>query len=247
MRVEATPAEVSTLRWEEFSRVFAANHKQGEHVAIVGPTGGGKSVLALSLAKIVAARRANDGRPTRVVVFATKPRDDTVSSLGWPLIKKWPPSYGQEHGIVWPRPGGDPDTIAAKQRAVFRPLLGAIYHEGGQTLVIDEAAYFEETPPNGLGLSAAMAQYWTSARSLKLTLIAATQRPRHVTRSMWSEPSWVFILRPEDEDDLLRVAQLSGAKHQVLELVPELGGHEFLCVRRKRGEGRRQLYISKVE
>lgn len=232
------------IRWEKLERIFARQHKQGEHVAIVGQTGSGKSVLGLRLCQVIARRKSTDGLPARVVVFATKPRDDTVTALGWPVIKKWPPSYGQEHCIIWPK-GGEPDTMAARQRRIFRPLMTRIFHEGGQTLYIDEASYFEESLPNGLGLAATMNQYWTSARSLKLTLIAGTQRPRHVTRSMWSEPSWLFIFAPDDEDDLTRVAQLSGVKRQVLEIAPTLGGHEFICIHRPRG-GTKKIYVSKV-
>lgn len=236
---------VTVVRWDDFSRIFAKAHKQGEHVGIVGQTGSGKSVLGLSLCKIISKRRANDGRPARVVVLATKPRDDTVSALGWPVVKKWPPSYGQEHCIVWPR-GGSPSTVAQRQRQIFRPLLDTIYGEGGQTLYIDEASYFERPIPDGLGLSSTMEQYWTSARSLLLTLIAGTQRPRHVSRSMWSEPSWIFVFAPDDEDDLRRVAEMSGAKAQVLEIAQNLGPHECLCVRRQRGT-EKQLYVTKVE
>lgn len=233
------------VAWEDFERIFSREQKQGEHVAIVGQTGSGKSVLGLSLSKIIAKRKARDGLPSRVVVFATKPRDATVSALGWPVIKKWPPSYGQEHCIVWPR-SGNPETEVKLQRQVFRPLLNTIYHEGGQTVCIDEAGYFEDAPPDGLGLKATIQKYWTSARALNVTLIAGTQRPRNVTRSMWSEPSFIFIFPPDDEDDLIRVAQLSGAKNSVLAIVPQLGAHEFLCICRQRRKSEKRLYISKV-
>lgn len=228
--------------------MFKKDHKQGEHVAIVGPTGSGKSVLLIALCEVIATRKGKDGRPARVVIFGTKTRDDTLTKLtarGWPVIKKWPPSYGQEHCIVWPK-GGDPETKTARQRAVFRPLLNTIFHEGGQTLGLDEESDFERSQPDGFGLAGLMERYWTESRGNKVTLIAGTQRPRHVSRSMWSEPSWVFIYPPEDDDDLKRVAELSGAKQQVLELVDDLGGHEFLCVRRKRSEGVKKIYISKV-
>src|SRR2546423_7655276 len=99
-RVPEKPAPFTVVRWEKFAPVFAKAHTQGEHVAIVGQTGSGKSVLGLSLCKIIAKRRGRDGRPARVVVLATKPRDDTITSLGWPTVKKWPPSYGQEHCVV---------------------------------------------------------------------------------------------------------------------------------------------------
>lgn len=242
--VEATAPEFTVLPWEEFAEMFSREHKQGEHVAIVGPTGSGKSVLGLSLCQIVGARMGKDRRPSRVVVLATKPRDDTVTALGWPVVKRWPPAYGQEHCVVWPRKG-TPSTIAAQQRRVFSPLLDVIYQEGGQTVYIDEAGYFEVALPKGLGLASTMEQYWTAARANKITLIAGTQRPRHVTRSMWSEPSWVCVFAPEDEDDLKRVAELSGAKDAVLEITSQLGGHEFVCVRRQRGTGKK-LYVSKV-
>jgi energy-coupling factor transporter ATP-binding protein EcfA2 len=241
---ETQVSNLQVVPWERLAKIFARTHKQGEHIAIVGQTGSGKSVLGLSLCQIIGKRKGKDGRPSRVVVFATKPRDDTVTAIGWPTVKKWPPSYGQEHCVIWPK-GGDPETMAQRQRAVFRPLMRVIFHEGGQTLYIDEASYFEENLPNGLGLAPTMNQYWTSARSLKLTLIAGTQRPRHVTRSMWSEPSWLFVFAPDDEDDLRRVAEMSGARRQVLEVAPELGGHEFLCIHRPRG-GTKKLYVSKV-
>jgi energy-coupling factor transporter ATP-binding protein EcfA2 len=226
--------------------MFQTSHKQGEHVAVVGQTGSGKSVVLLELAKIIGRRPGKDRRPARVVVLGTKPRDDTLSALGWPVIKKWPPAYGQEHCVVWPR-GGGASSMAPRQRRVFDPLLDVIYQEGGQTVVIDEAAYFERPLPKGLGMESTMEQYWSAGRSNKLTLLAATQRPRNVTRLMWSEPSWILIFPPDDVDDLKRVAELSGAKESVMETVDLLGGYEFLCVRRQRSNKTKSLYVSKVQ
>lgn len=245
MGPERTVTAPSVLPWESFREVFARGHKQGEHVSIVGRTGSGKSVLELELARVLAGRRTRQGRPASVTVLVTKPRDDEVARLGWPVLKSWPPSYGQEANVVWPK-ASKPSTAARDQRAVFRPLLDAIYHEGGQTVCIDEAAYFEAPPPDGLGLRGTMTHYWSSARSLKLTLVAATQRPRRVSVSMWSEPSWLFCFYVKDRDDLKRVADLSGVREEVLELVPRLGGFEFLCIRRQ-ADGTEALYVSRVE
>jgi hypothetical protein len=239
--------EFTVLQWQDFQAMFLESHKQGEHVSIVGPTGSGKTVVGLEVCKMVGSRTATNKRPSPVTVLCYKPRDDTMreilSEKEWPEIRKWPPSYGQEHCIVWVRKGGVP-----RQRAVFIPLLDMIYQEGGQSVYIPEAAHFERKPPDGLGMGGKMTEFWSAARSNKLTVISDTQRPRYVTRSMWTEPAWIVIFPPDDEDDLKSVAALSGRKMDVYRIVGNLGEHEFLCIRRQRGGGgQRALYVSRVD
>lgn len=227
--------EVPRVRWAELCPWFAAEHKLGEHVAIEGPNGSGKSVLALLLLEERGKRQTVQRRPVSITILAVKPRDRTLALLGWRRmrdLRDWPPPFGDEQVILWPT-YGDPSTVAGRQRAVFEPALREIMGSGNQIVYVDEAAYFEEPMPNGLGLHALLNQFWYMSRANGVSLWAATQRPRRVSRSMWSEPYWLFIFRPEDEDDLKRVAQLSGFKELVLEVVPELGTHEFLLLRRR--------------
>jgi hypothetical protein len=63
---------------------------------------------------------------------------------------------------------------------------------------------------------------------------------------MWSEPAWLIIFHIEDLRDLKVVAEASGRYYDIMRIVPQLGGHEFLCIRRQR-KGDRDLYVSKVE
>lgn len=226
---------VPRVPWLEVESYFAEHHELGEHVAIEGPTGSGKSVLSLLLLKARGMRQTVNGRPVSITVMAVKPRDRTLSLLGWrrmTTLADWPPPYGDEQVILWPT-YGDPATVAARQRAVFEPALREIMQSGNQIVYIDEVAYFEENPPNGLGLGSLLTQFWYMSRGNGVSLMGATQRPTRVSRSMWSEPYWLFIFRPEDEDDLKRVAELSGSKQLVLEIVPTLGTHEFLMLRRR--------------
>lgn len=247
------PATVTALPWEQFAAMFFEEHEPGEHCSIVGPTGSGKSVLGVFLARILGLRKTTDEkggyrRPARVTVFATKPRDRTISALGWPVIRSsrdWPPGHGKEHVIVWPRTP-DPGQAKIRARATIEPILRAIYQEGRQTIYVDEVATFTGRPPEGMGLRGLMAEFWQTGRSLELTVIAGTQRPVEVPRSMWSEPAWLFVFRLHDFDDLRRVGEIAGDRDELRAAVEHLGGHEFICVHRPRS-GERRMFASRVE
>ena len=200
----------------------------------------------LSLLMEVGERKMSDGRPLRVTVMAASPRDKTLTNLGWTRIAKedeWPPGYGDEHVIAWP-PYGDPSTVAQRQSDFFRPILAEIFKSGNQIVYIDEAAYFEAKPPNGLGLGSALDQYWRESRKLGVSLWAGTQRPVNVSRSMWSEPYWLLMFRPQDDEDLKVLADRSGQRDLVRDVLPTLGAHEFLLLRRRPDEF---AVISQVE
>jgi energy-coupling factor transporter ATP-binding protein EcfA2 len=239
-------SEVARVPWAELARTFRDEHRQGEHVAVVGQTGSGKTYLLLELAKLRGERVATDGRPSRVTVLVAKPRDATVDELlsGWPRIKSWPPGYGQEHVVVWP-PYGDPETAPARLRRVFGPLLSAIFAEGGQTVVIDEVAWFSDPEPDGMGLRSVVRQYFTLARGLDLSIFGGTQRPTHVPRPMWSEPKWLFLFAMHDFDDVRRLVEIGGNTKEIAAMVQGLGEHEFLLIRRKGGQ--LEFAISKVD
>lgn len=232
----STAAErVQVVPFERVADLFRTKHKLGEHVSCVGPNGSGKSTAMLALLKERGKRRAKDGRPTRIVIFGDKPRDSTLSGAGLERltnVKQWPPGHGQEHVIFWPT-YGDPHTAAARHRAAFRAVIQEIIASGNQIVYVDEAAYWSEPRPEGLGLSPLLSQCWQKMRASGISVVASTQRPRRVPIAMWSEPYWLVIFRPDDEEDLKRVAQLSGQKQLVLEIVPQLDAHEFLMLRRR--------------
>lgn len=243
------PPRVEVLPWEYFQEMFLSAYRVGEHCAIVGPNGSGKTLLGLELCKMIGARKQKgNGRPWPVTVLQYKPRDDTIALAipDWPVINKWPPKYGEEHCIVWPR-GFAPSEAARRQRAVFAPLLDKMYQEGGQCVFIPEAAYFERAAPAGLGLSGTMDQFWSTARSLNLSVVSDTQRPRKVTLLMWTEPAWLFVYRLKSRDDVKHIADLSGEQVGVWNVVPKLEEHEFLCIRNQQHSGEQHaLYVSRV-
>lgn len=248
-RVDPSPIQIERWPWEKVCTYFAETHKLGEHVSIEGPTGSGKSTLTRALMVERGMRRAKDGRPTRIVGLVTKRRDSTMSALltiGWKRITKledWPPAYGEEHTLAWPPPG-DLRNRGVRQAPFFEGILSEVEESGNQIVWINEAATFSLARPEGFGFRSYLNVYWKDERSNHVSLVAETQRPCDVPRPMWSEPWWLFLFRPEDEDDLKRVAELSGNKRMVLEVLPQLDTHEFLMMRRR---PERLAAISQVE
>lgn len=245
-RDRARSGDIARVDWERVAELFRRQHRLSEHVSCVGPNGSGKSTVMLALLAERGKRIAADGRPTRITVFGDKPRDATLTRTGWKRLtrlEQWPPGYGEEHVLVWPA-YKDPHTASANQRVIFRGVINEIIRSGNQIIYIDEAAYWTEYRPEGLGLSALLSQCWQKMRSSGISVVASTQRPRRVPMAMWTEPYWLVIFRPEDEDDLKRVAQLSGQKQLVLDVVPQLDAHEFLLLRRR---PQRMAVVSQVD
>lgn len=253
--VSSRPDEVAPLErapWPVVLDYFASEHELGEHVAVAGATGEGKTTTILELLQERAKRETVAGWPVAISVLEVKRRDATMSRLlarGWRRIrtaKEWPPHLAEARVVVWPSPG----PVAGRARRhsrLFATVLDEIDESGNQIVFIDEAAFFERPLPNGLGLARYLENYWTLARSNGVSLVAGTQRPVRVSRSMWSEPSWLFIFALETEDDLKTIAAHTGSfKQEILASVPTLRDHEFVMIRR-RPRSERVAVISRAE
>lgn len=236
------PSSVPRVPWDEFLPDFMMNwgpnvHGHAEHLTVIGPTGQGKTTLMLALLEERVRLRASN-----VVIIATKPRDATLTELahrGWPIIREWPPGYGQEHVILWPK-FGDVRTAAQRQRRTIEPILAEIFADGGRTVFIDEVAYFHEN----LGLTRLMDMFWKQGRSMNLLMLGGTQRPTKVPRAMFSEASWFAAFRTADEDELRRVGEIGGTDSKLIrEVMRTLAPHEFLMVQTRTGV----MVVSKVE
>lgn len=173
-------ARVSTLAprvpWDEFvSSVFA--WQQGEHVALIGPTGQGKTTLLTQLLPL---------HPF-VTVFATKPRDESMERLirfgGYHPVRRWQSMdpYKFPRRVLWP----DAMTLDSglTQKAVFHDAFARIYREGGWTVAIDELWYVI----NVLKLEMDVKMYLLQARALGISLLCATQRPAWVPLEVYDQ------------------------------------------------------------
>lgn len=225
---------VSTLAprvpWDVFLRDhFVWNTaEEGEHIALIGPTGQGKTVLSRNLAVL---------QPF-VSVFGTKPRDNNllhyIDQLGYVRMSHWrngldPLQFPKR--VIWPdvKKLGKMEDV---QRAVFEDALQGIYLEGNWTVILDEYWYMI----NVLKMERALTMFLTQARSLGISMIMAMQRPRDVPVASYSQSTHLFFWRMNDAYEVARLAEIGGGEAGVIrDIVKNLERYQVLYVNTRTG------------
>ena len=207
---------VPVVPWERFMRRHFI-WRQGEHVSIVGRTGGGKTTLATGILP----------KRSHVVVFANKIRDPVVSDFkkqGYTVLNSWGNIRREETKIVlWPKFKKMSDV--SHQRAEFKKALDEILTLGDWAIYIDEAYWVSED----LKLRGELKVMWQQGRSLGVSIVAGTQRPVHVPLEMWTQATHVFMLRVNNFDDLRRMQGIGAWDPELVrKIVPRLRAHEAL-------------------
>jgi len=212
------------IPWPVFIERLTWN--QGEHVGLIGPTGQGKTTLLTSLL---------DQR-TYVALFATKPRDpsmDYLISQGYMKLERWenyaPRKFPKR--VIWP----NATDIESEdlQKHVFDNAFKSIYRETGWCIVLDEGYYVSKV----LQLGNRMRTIWTQGRSLGISFVVATQRPRWVPLEMYDQSTHLFFWRENDDDNLSRIGGMGAAPSRLVrEIVANLDVYQTLYVNTRTGE-----------
>lgn len=190
-------AVVPFVDWPQLAGLM--DWRQGEHVALVGPTGAGKTTAALSLIE----------RRGHVVMFSTKPADSTLTGLrraGWRIIRQWPPPPESRRVLVH-APLADLDVDPPKVGRVIRAAINACYKAGRWCIVADDMQALNDT----CGLARLMRVLLLNARSSDVSVVVGTQRPRWVPREVWTQCTHLLIWRCSDADDLRALSGLGNA------------------------------------
>lgn len=212
------------LPWRTFlSSVFV--WRTGEHIGLIGPTGLGKTTLLVNLLPL---------KPY-VVVFATKPRDKTMDSLiasGYIKMDRWHSLDAKQfpRRVLWP----DATRLKSKntQKAIFGDGFERIYREGGWCVALDETWYMT----NILDLDEEVKTYLLQARSLGISLVAATQRPAWVPREIYTSSTHLFFWRTNDETDLKSISGIGWRSAKLIQdLVANLELYQVLYVNTRTG------------
>jgi hypothetical protein len=217
--------EAPRMPWDVFRReVFAWD--QGQHVAVIGPTGQGKTTLMMHLIPM----------QSYVVVFATKPRDSTMDALishGYTRMDRWEaiPADRAPRRVLWPsaRELGSEAT----QRKVFVTAMEKIYREMGWTVVIDEGSYLTNT----LKMQSEIVTFLQQGRSLGISLVFATQRPAYVPLDIYDQSTHLFLYRDNDERNLARLSGVSWRSASLIRhVVANLEQYQVLYINTRSGQ-----------
>lgn len=214
------------MPWDEFIST-RLNWQQGEHLALIGPTGQGKTTLLTQLLPL----------HPYVTVFATKPKDESMQRLirfgGYYPIRRWqsmdPRKFPRR--VLWPDASSlDSDKL---QSEVFHDALSRIYREGGWTVAIDELWYII----NILRLERDVKTYLLQARALGISLLCATQRPAWIPLEVYDQSTHLFFWRDNDETNLRRLSGISFRSAELIRsVVSDLEKFQVLYVNTRTGE-----------
>jgi energy-coupling factor transporter ATP-binding protein EcfA2 len=214
-------------------------YRGGEHVSFIGPTGSGKTHLALQLL----ARSASERLPAYVTVM--KARDKTLNSFlashdRWKRILNYPPPPVERLPgvtkpvgyLVWPVHTNDPEGDDRRHAEIFHRMHRQLYVKGDNIVFDDEVVSLVRE----MGMKPDLTRIWTKGRSIGSGLWAATQRPAMVPLEMYDQAQHLFLGNIKDKRSQDRFGEISGVDPElVVAVVRKLPKFHSLYVRQEEG------------
>lgn len=220
--------QVIPMEWPRLLAWMRDHWHQGEHVAVIGPTGAGKSTFDAGLL----------GLRRWVVVLDPKGGDRTWKALGWPRVHTWPLPRRWQAAVDEGRPVrlilapplrevGDVVMI----REVFRRCVEDAFAEGGWTLGVSELQIL--TDRRMMGLGAQLDTLLVAARDRGVSVVSELQAPRWVSRAATEQATYVALFYSRDLETADRLAEIVGRpKAEIRGAIRALQPHTCLLVSR---------------
>lgn len=226
-----TERTVRGVEWSAFLREFAERWEPGEHVALVGPTGEGKTTFA---AHILGSRKY-------VLALDPKGGDSTLSMLerrGYERITSWPPPRAVRRRIEQ----GEPARLIvgqrirsrsdrAKLRETLANTIDGAFEDTGWTLYIDELQVAADRRLMNLG--SMIEENLIAGRDRHVSVVNSYQRPANVPRAASDQATWLVIWYTRDIDVVARLAEMTGRpRAEIKGAIGQLERYSCLLVNR---------------
>lgn len=226
---EYDSTRVIAVEWDTFLRWFKDVWQPGQHMALIGPTGEGKTTFAAGVL------------PLRKYVLALDPKgeDDTLSRSGFERILGWPITSDMRDDIREGKPcrlivGGSlrTDDDMARLVALMKKAVGGVRAEGGWTLYADEFQLLADR--RMFGLDKEIEAMLVSARSMGTSVVCSFQAPAWVPKAATRQATFCVIWPTRDVNMIKNVADSMGRPWQeIVAAVRELPSYHCLVIPKK--------------
>lgn len=225
------------LPWEQVYAKLRADFRQGDHVTVIGPTGAGKTHIALQVAEL----------RTYVLFLACKRRDPLIADLrqrGYyeTSVMEVPYVDGKPvhtRVVYWPRFSAketkdDADREREMQSKAMRKAFAYAHKNGGWALVIDEGTWV----CRDLKLQRVADAAWFQGRTDNVSVIMCAQRPAWVGQYALSMADHLFLFQTAHKEDAKSLRDIAGVDGDTVRAIVQSldrKNHEVLYISPREG------------
>lgn len=190
-------------------RLWVAN--EAPHHSVIGQTRSGKTFLIVEGLLPLAEW-------DRVLIIDMKDGDDPALQIGKPVNRLPRKGYRAVRDMVrenkprqnWFRLIAHPDYRIANEQV--GEALDLVYEAGDFVVVIDELRGLTDAKAPGINLAAPWERLMMRGGSRGICMINGTQEPRWVRHSFYTQPSFSWVSRVEDELSQKRIAEIGSSR-----------------------------------